>query len=88
MRYDEVILGLDSHGPQATPRFKNKLARAGKGVHFVYTPPDATHLMAVTNYHIGKKTKDLINQSFATHFDQNKTRDGLQDQSQPGKGVG
>ncbi|GAB5370628.1 hypothetical protein AAMO2058_001509800 [Amorphochlora amoebiformis] len=73
-RYDEIILGLDSHGPQATPKFKSKFSRPGKGVHFVYTPPDATHLIAVTDYHIGKKTKDLIKESFSAHFMANKAR--------------
>lgn len=66
----EYLVCLDNLGGQTNLEFRDILKREGNAF-ILYTPPNCTDVLAVTDAGLGRTIKNLIRKRFKCHFDAN-----------------
>ena len=70
LQLGERLLGMDNHGAQQTPRFKEGLT--DYDIRPAYTPPNCTDCVSPCDHHVGIKMKNLISAFYKQEFEDNR----------------
>jgi hypothetical protein len=67
-----LLLGMDNHGAQQTPRFRARMAELN--ILPAFTPPDCTDVVAPSDHHVGARLKKYISLFYHMDMEENRTR--------------
>lgn len=68
---EEILIGLDNHGPQMTRRFRRKLSQHNKRP--AYTPPCCTDIVSPSDHNVGAELKRIVTEFYRIDFEANLT---------------